>query len=453
MGLFKPAANQQAFLKAGFLGFQGSGKTYTAVDLAIGLCKYIKGKRGVAMLDSETGSDWAVPRFAAAHIPFSAAKSRAFADLCPAIAEAEKNADVLIIDSISHFWIELMEAYCRKHNIGGRISFKHWMPIKAEWRHFSDAFVNSALHIIVCGRAGWEYDMEEDDEGKKDLIKTGTKMRAEGEFGFEPHLLVEMARLRETKVVDGKDVGKVGAVVIHRAYVLKDRCMDGKSLDGAIFDNPTFKDFLPHVEALNLAGVQVGFEKRSSDDYLESPDYSVSENRRLVEVQLEEIAETCKLVWPSQSGDDKRMKVLVLDHLFGTKSWKAVERMPLMRLQNAIKKLRRLEGAGTPLGDAQAVFALLDEREPLPISDEELSVFTKPGVPEGGEANAVSQPIPAPESPEDQERAVLLGKLGALAAQDSARFGELLDLLDITTEQVQQAPLSVLADAVKEMEG
>jgi len=69
MGLFKPAANQQAFLKAGFLGFQGSGKTYTAVDLAIGLCKYIKGKRGVAMLDSETGSDWAVPRFAAPSAP------------------------------------------------------------------------------------------------------------------------------------------------------------------------------------------------------------------------------------------------------------------------------------------------------------------------------------------------------------------------------------------------
>ena len=443
MRLFKPATNLQAFAKIGILGFQGAGKTYLATDLMLGLCKHLKLTKPIAFIDTETGSDWALPRFKAEGVELVVAKTRAFSDLVAAVGEADQECSGLIVDSVSHFWMELMDAYKRKNNVR-RIEFQHWADIKGEWQKFSDAFVNSKLHIVVCGRAGWMYEQEEDDRGKKQIVKTGTKMKAEGEFGFEPNLLIELERVRDADV---------GARVVHRAYILKDRRMDRETLDGRVFNNPTFKDFLPHVEALNLAGVQVGFEKRSSDDYLESPDYSVSENRRLVEVQLEEIAETCKLVWPSQSGDDKRMKVLVLDHLFGTKSWKAVERMPLMRLQDAVKNLRRLEGAGTPPGDAQAVFALLDEREPLPISDDELNVFTKPGVPEGGEANAASQPIPAPESPEGLERAVLLGKLGALAAQDSARFGELLDLLDITTEQVQQAPLSVLADAVKEMEG
>jgi len=78
-----------------------------------------------------------------------------------------------------------------------------------------------------------------------------------------------------------------------------------------------------------------------------------------------------------------------------------------------------------------------------------------PGVPEGGEASVPKDAAetPAPESPEDQERTALLGKIGALAGQDSARFGELLGFLDMTVDQLQQAPLSVLADAVKEMEG
>ena len=37
--LLKPAQNQTAYLKAGILGFQGSGKTYTATRLASGLAK------------------------------------------------------------------------------------------------------------------------------------------------------------------------------------------------------------------------------------------------------------------------------------------------------------------------------------------------------------------------------------------------------------------------------
>jgi hypothetical protein len=44
--------------------------------------------------------------------------------------------------------------------------------------------------VIICGRAGYEYDYFEDDEGKKQLEKTGIKMKAETEMGFEPSLLV-----------------------------------------------------------------------------------------------------------------------------------------------------------------------------------------------------------------------------------------------------------------------
>ena len=62
MALLKKAQNQTAFLKAGIMGFQGSGKTYTAVDLAIGLTKLSKGTK-VAFYDTETGSDFHIKKF------------------------------------------------------------------------------------------------------------------------------------------------------------------------------------------------------------------------------------------------------------------------------------------------------------------------------------------------------------------------------------------------------
>lgn len=364
MTLFRPATNQSAYLKAGILGFQGSGKTYTAVQIAIGLHRYIKSTKPIGFLDTETGSDWALPVFAKAGIELQVAKTKAFKDLVAGIPEAEKSCDILIVDSVSHFWTELMEAYKRSHRIppDGRIPFHHWMPIKMEWGKFSEEFVNSRLHIIVCGRAGWEYDYEEDEEGKKDLIKTGTKMRAEGEFGYEPSLLIEMERVRETATLEGKPVGKIGAKVIHLAHVIKDRNMDAAaSLDGKCFENPTFEEFLPHVRGLALGGEQLGVDTtRRSDDYLASPTESRAEMHRLRQVALEEIEETMKTIWPGGTGGDKVVKNKVADILFGTKSWTQIQGLPLEKLTAAAKTLRILEQQGESPG-ADKVEAALAE--------------------------------------------------------------------------------------------
>ena len=75
-----------------------------------------------------------------------------------------------------------------------RLQFDDWGYLKGEWRKFTDLFINSNLHIILCGRAGYEYDYFEDEAGKKQLEKTDIKMKAEGEMGYEPSLLVLMER-------------------------------------------------------------------------------------------------------------------------------------------------------------------------------------------------------------------------------------------------------------------
>ena len=55
MSLFQKAVNEQGYLKAGFLGFPGSGKTFTASLLAIGLAKELKENRPVYAIDTEKG--------------------------------------------------------------------------------------------------------------------------------------------------------------------------------------------------------------------------------------------------------------------------------------------------------------------------------------------------------------------------------------------------------------
>ncbi len=112
MSFFKKAEKTNAFLKMGMMGFQGSGKTYTGTQVAIGLVKLMRasglnGTKPIAFIDTEKGSDWVIPHVEGAGLELVTAKTRAFSDLVQATADAEKNASVLIVDSVTHFWTEL----------------------------------------------------------------------------------------------------------------------------------------------------------------------------------------------------------------------------------------------------------------------------------------------------------------------------------------------------------
>ena len=156
----KLAVNDQAFLKAGLLGFAKAGKSYTASLIAIGLHRYIKSKKPVAFLDTETGSAYVLPMFKEAGIELLTAKSRAFVDLLDIGRKAASQCDILIIDSITHFWVELVKAYMLRMG-RKRLRVQDWGPIKDEWQSYTDFYINSRLHILMCGRAGWEYDFME----------------------------------------------------------------------------------------------------------------------------------------------------------------------------------------------------------------------------------------------------------------------------------------------------
>lgn len=363
MALFQRATNTQAYLKAGIMGFAGDGKTYTASEMAIGLVLLMR-QRGIAagdlpvmFLDTETGSDWVKPRFDAENIELFTAKTRSFVDLLAAVNEAENSGSVMIIDSISHFWTGLCDEYAQRRNRKRGLEFSDWAWLKQEWRRFTDRFVNSQAHIIMCGRAGYEYDFFEGDDGKRQLAKTGIKMKAETETGYEPSILIQMEKQMNM------DTGQTWRT----ARILKDR---STRIDGQVFANPTFKNFSPHIEFLNLGGTHIGVDTSRDNGELFADDGipKWQKEKRVKEIALDEIAELLIKHHSGSTNDAKRAKSNLLEMAFGSRSWERIRGMDWPTVRAARERLWvELEGESYKFPDVKTA-----EENATPSFDEDV---------------------------------------------------------------------------------
>ena len=338
VSLFMKADKGHSHLKAGIMGLAGSGKTYTASSIAIGLVGYMKergvgAKNQVAFVDTENGAAWVAPRFRNAGIELMVARTRALTDLRDAIKWATDNADFLIIDSITHFWTIFCDEYAVRKNRRRGLEFSDWNLVKREWReNFTDLYLNSPLHIVMCGRQGYEYDMQVNDAGKKELVKVGVKMKAEGETGFEPSLLMQMEQ--EQTLKDGVVTG-----VERVCYVLKDR---STQLDGKTLRDPTFKDFLPHIQQLDIGGNGVSVNTNRNSGALFNQDGNDTEWKHREtqrEIALEEITAELDKMYPGQSADSKAGRSAYVEEIFGTRSKTAIDRKTLDELNVARNKV------------------------------------------------------------------------------------------------------------------
>lgn len=326
--MFAPAQQKQAFAKIGLYGEAGSGKTYTAAKFAIGLHQYLGLDKPVAMFDTEPAAGFIKPLFDDANIDFVVADgSRALQDVMAAIDEAEQNCSMLIIDSITHIWRDAQESYLNKVNHERRqrnmrpiyqLEFHHWRPIKAAWAAFTDRFLASKLHMIVCGRAGtiYSYQDKDDGTGKKELIQMGTRMATEKEMGYEPSLLIEMTKVLE----EGK--------IINTAMVEKDRA---DQLNGKVIPMPDFGAIIPHIASLNLGGEHFGSmeDKNSEDMYSGAEGLSTfdAEKKRRTILCEEITALFVKHGLDGTSKDAKKERFALLEQTFGTAAWTAIEGM------------------------------------------------------------------------------------------------------------------------------
>jgi hypothetical protein len=236
-----------------------------------------------------------------------------------------------------------------------------WNYLKGDygWSMFTKRYINSKLHIIMCGRAGDNLEQYTDDEGKRQLEKVGTKMKTETETSFEPSLLVLMELLERNTREQGSRKRKF----INRATIVKDRW---DKINGDEIDDPDFADFLPHIELLNIGGEHVGVR-----DTGDSQSILKTEPRDWAPVQksivLDEIETLLTLKYPSTGKEDKVAKLkLILKHFNAT--WTEIETtMQLIDLRAGYDSLyQELEGkpskyARILTGEPQGDFTVITE--------------------------------------------------------------------------------------------
>jgi hypothetical protein len=181
----------------------------------------------------------------------------------------------------------------------------------------------------MTGRAGYEYDYERNEvTGRRELRKTGIKMKVEGETAYEPDMLVLMGRYEE---VLGKNKR-----VSREATIVKDR---STILDGKTIQNPRFEDFAPSVKVMLAGGTEPVTQAEADSAALFKTEEEKMEWLREKKKALEEIEGYLVSVWPSTSAKEKQMKGQAIYEAFGTRSWTAVEELQPDELQAGYKKI------------------------------------------------------------------------------------------------------------------
>ena len=213
MAGFRKAKAEQAALKIGLYGKAGSGKTFTSLLIGEGLAKH-DGKR-LAMVDTEHGADFYsmnVPerRVHPAAFEFDALYSRGMMEVLQECLKIDpKEYSCVVLDSMTHLWQVCIDSYTGKKGPDGQIPLQAWGPIKRPYKALMQWMLSTTMHVIICGRQGIEYGVNVENE---ELEVKGYKMKAEGETGYEPHILIRLEELRQQNKES-----------IPTAYVEKDR--------------------------------------------------------------------------------------------------------------------------------------------------------------------------------------------------------------------------------------
>lgn len=332
--MFKKLENNRPFLKLALEGFAGDGKSFTASEIATGVHKLIGSTKPIAIFDTEKAFKALKWKFDEAGIEIMHEEDeRSLSALNQAIKWCEAgNADILIIDSITHVWEEFLKAYLNRPDKNGnpfkrtRLEFQDWGVLKPQWKElFSTPFVMAKCHIIFTGRAGYEYTDEKNEEtGKREIFKSGIKMKAETETAFEPDILVLMQKVTDL-ISDKKSIYR-------EAMVVKDRTTQ---IDGKTFKNPTFEDFYPAIKVL-LDGTLREVHGNMIPDTFEEFENRFGEMAKDRDRMRAEIEGCFELMGLGTGAADKQVKAWTLSQVYGVNSLEMVEKKSNGRIKEGL---------------------------------------------------------------------------------------------------------------------
>lgn len=374
---------QVAYGRFGFEGPQGSGKSTTAGLLAVGISVEYYNRAPVVVADSENSSSFLKPIFAAEKVPLLVIPTRSLSTLKEAVKKGEEEgACVMITDTMTRFWTTLVKNYMTEHKIPNfKYMLSHWNTVKEPWREWAEMFINCKLHMIACGRGGFEYDSvdvidEATGEVNTETVKGDFKMKAEGEFGHEPDINIHFQSMtdpnapRNVKTQTQLTVGKkkVKSAVqlkaprkIHVATVQKGRvwAMNGKVFQWAdrdIYKPGEYREvldcFRPYLEALNIGGKQQQVQDGPSEFKRAETNGSYTKKVKI----LESWKTTMDLLFPDRKAITLQKRLATgIAITGGIKSAKEFQMQPLETLEFQYLVLQkfeeRIKQEGMPDGD------------------------------------------------------------------------------------------------------
>lgn len=349
--MFTPAQKEVAYVKGSMYGAPGSGKTTLAALLAMHLSKTYHNSAPVAWLASEKGVDFVIDMFKAEGVPLLISRSRSFIDLKTSHEDALKaKCCCLVIDSTTHFWQDVL-TNGMKNGKGPRLT--RIQRVKEEWAPFAADFQDFPIHSLATGRLGfkWEDYEIEDEKGEmqKEVMRGGTKMKAEGDFGHEPDLEIEMSAVEDPdfikfEKVRGRTRRSFKSQMLHAAIIKKSRAwaLSGKGFtwkDQPVYKLGYFKEigecFRPHFEAINIGGIHhvTDLGAPSSAALFQNGNDQSYHETILKRVQtLEDWYATMDMILPGRTDEGKRQRMLVTETITGLRSKTRFEAYDLSQL-------------------------------------------------------------------------------------------------------------------------
>lgn len=182
---FKKATKEQSKLRCAIFGPSGAGKTFSALSMATGMGSKI------AVIDSERGSaSKYADRFSFDVLELN---TKTITDYCEGIAEAGKEGyDVLVIDSLSHAWQELLEEIDKLANAKFKgNTWSAWSEGTPKQRKLVDTILSFPGHIIATMRSKTEWQTEQSG-GKSRPVRVGLAPEQGKGIEYEFDFLMEI---------------------------------------------------------------------------------------------------------------------------------------------------------------------------------------------------------------------------------------------------------------------
>lgn len=189
---FTPAVRRKTRARVALCGPSGSGKTWTALTFA-----HVFAPGSIFMIDTEKESADGYEGVNGWHWHSFKPATYEPALLVDALAAAAAaGAECVVIDSLSHFWmgaggmLEQVDKSAQRSRSGN--SFAGWKEMRPDERRMIEAMTGYPGHLIVTMRTKTEWVIQDNDRGKKEPRRIGTKPEQREGIEYEFSVVADM---------------------------------------------------------------------------------------------------------------------------------------------------------------------------------------------------------------------------------------------------------------------